>query len=448
MKLQLEDDYLVFIVDDDKSMRESLNHLLKKAGWQVEVFSKGGDLLDRVKHVCPDVILSDVRMPSMSGLELLHELSGVNSVPMVLISAHGDIPIAVQAMQKGAYSFIEKPFDPHRLLAALRNGAKQHRQSLETSRLRERLASLSGLDRIFLGETDIVKNLREEILDLSASNSSVLLLGETGTGKELVAHALHDLSLTAGKPFVALNCATLNSKNFEESMFGVFNGAKGIFAKADGGSLFLDEVAAMPLELQVKFLRVIEAQEFMRVGGDEPTKVNIRVICATNEDLDDAVKQGKFRKDLLFRINNMVLKLPPLSERKEDISLLFSHFLSQQAEVYEIEVPILCTEDIAALLAHDWQGNVRELRHVAERRVLAARRGRGSVAEAIAHDNETDEVPENLRGAVAAFEKQLIGQAIKNHQGKMDAVAEALGIGRRTLNEKIVKLGLKKEELL
>ncbi len=440
--------YLVFIVDDDKSMRDSLRTLLERAGWQVESFSKGEDILSRLKIVCPDVILSDVRMPNMSGLDLLDNIKGTLSPPIVLISAHGDIPMAVQAMQNGAYSFIEKPFDPHRLLAALRNGARQHRQSLETARLRDRLRSLSGLDRILLGQTNAIKELREEIIDLSDMKSPIMLLGETGTGKGLVARALHDLGTNSGGPFIAINCATIPLDNFEQYMFGSVNGARGVLSKADGGTLFLDELAAMPLQMQAKFLRIIETNEFCMVGTSEAKKVDLRIISATNENLDNLVAQGLFRKDLLYRLNNIMLTLPPLRERKNDIPLLFAHFLEQQSSIFEIVPPTLSAKDIAALLSHDWQGNVRELRHVAERFVMAARRGKFSLADAIKRDNGTDEVPENLRGAVAAFERQLIAQAIKTHQGRMDAVAEALGIGRRTLNEKIVKLGLKKEELL
>lgn len=439
---------LVFVVDDDKSMRHSLKTLLEKSGWQVEVFSRGEDVLTRLKDICPDVILSDVRMPTMSGLELLENLKSDLSPPIVLISAHGDIPIAVQAMQHGAYSFIEKPFDPHRLLAALRNGARQHRQALETARLRARLSSLSGLDRILLGESSNIKSLREEIFDLSASYSPVMLLGETGTGKSLVARALHDLGARAGEPFIVMNCATISIEHFESHMFGVKGKSRGAFLLADGGSLFLDELGTMPPKIQAKFLRVIETQEFYMLNDEKPTKVNVRVISASNEDLQQNVENDSFRRDLFYRLNNVVLKLPPLRDRKDDAILLFEHFLAQQAEIYEIEVPKLNAEDMAALLSHDWAGNVRELRHVAERRVLAARRGRGSVAQAIARNGEPDEVPETLREAVAVFEKQLIAQAIKTHKGRMDAVAEALGIGRRTLNEKIVKLGLKKDELL
>ncbi|MCF6301861.1 MAG: sigma-54 dependent transcriptional regulator [Devosiaceae bacterium] len=446
----------VLIVDDDREMRESLIHLLQRAGWQVDAARRGQDAIELLGKLSaggsgPDVILSDVRMPGMSGLELLEKLKceklTLPEPPIVLISAHGDIPMAVKAMQFGAYSFIEKPFEPTRLLRVLKNAANLHQKNLLNERLRARLFDLSGLDRILLGKSEVITSLRESILDLCDVDAPVMLLGETGTGKDLVARALHDLGPRAGGPFVAVNCATIPLERFEASMFGTVGGARGIFVNADGGTLFLDEVGTAPIELQAKLLRAIETQEFTMLGADAPTRVNIRVVSASNERLEHAVEEGRFRQDLFFRLNNVVLSQPPLRERREDILLLYSHFSSQQAELYEILVPETNAEDIAALMSHDWPGNVRELRHVAERRVLAARRGRGSVAEAIQREGEADEVPETLREAVAAFEKQLIGQAIKAHEGRMDVAAEALGIGRRTLNEKIVKLGLRKEEL-
>jgi len=448
MKHQKGNGFRVIVVDDDREMRNSLSHLLTRANWQVEALWRGEDVAGRLKQFQPDVVLSDVRMPGLSGLDLLASLGSANVPPIVLISAHGDIPTAVKAMQDGAYSFLEKPFDPHRLLTVLRHAAQQFRQQMETGRLKARLANLSGLDRILLGECPSIVALRQEVFDLADSEAPVMVQGETGTGKELVARALHDLSAHAGGPFVAINCAAIPLEHFEASMFGTAGGVRGTLASADTGTLFLDEIGACPLPLQAKLLRAIETQEFTMLGAASATKVKMRLVSASNEHLDTAISQGRFRQDLFFRLNTLELTLPALRERREDIPLLYAHFLSQQAELYEIEAPEPGAEDIAALMSHDWPGNVRELRHVAERRILAARRGAGSVAEAIRRDDDMDEVPETLRLAIAAFEKQLISQAIRTHLGRMDAVAEALGIGRRTLNEKIVKLGLNKAELL
>ncbi|WP_071673834.1 sigma-54-dependent transcriptional regulator [Nioella nitratireducens] len=438
----------VLVVDDDKSMRASLVDLLEAAGWRTEALPRATQVVDLLPRLQPDVILSDVRMPGLSGLDLLAALDRSFAPPLVLISAHGDIPMAVQAIQDGAYSFVEKPYDPRRLLSILRHAAEQNRMAKGTERLKARLARLSGLDRVLLGSTPDLAAIRQEVLDLADTPAPVLLQGETGTGKEVVARALHDLGPRADRPFLALNGAAIAEASFESEMFGVKGEATGKLIAANGGTLFLDEICACPLPVQAKLLRVIEDKQVTPIGATTPVALDIRVISASNEDADQAVSEGRLRQDLLFRLNTVVLTLPPLRARRDDLVLLFTHFLGVYGRIYEVAVPDLSHDDVSALLAHDWPGNVRELRNAAERRVLAARRGRGSVADAIRADQAPEDVPETLREAVAVFERELIGKAIRAHEGRMDAVAEALGIGRRTLNEKIVKLGLDKEALL
>lgn len=444
----MPDTFRVMIVDDDTEMRQSLAVLLERSGWSVDTVAGAQIALSRLEATVPDVILSDVRMPGMSGLELLGELSKRPAPPLVLISAHGDIPMAVDAIQNGAYSFLEKPFEPRRLLTVLRHAAEQHRLSDMTKRMREQLVSLSGLDRVLLGSDLRVAELKTEAVDLAVSDAPVLITGETGTGKELVARALHRLGPRRDKEFVAVNCATLDPDRVEEQVFGTADTLLGSFRKADGGTLFLDEVAACPMEVQVKLLRALETGVIQPVGTDDDVQTDVRIVAATNEDLSPLVETGAFRADFLFRLNTFELNLPRLIDRGDDIVMLYEHFVAQLCETYEISPIESTAEDAAALLAHSWPGNVRELRHVAERRVLAARRGGGSVAEALRTDDPIDDVPATLREAVARFEKALISQAISNHGGRMDAVAEALGIGRRTLNDKIVKLGLEKSKLL
>ncbi len=439
--------FSILVIDDDRSMRQSLAELLEAAGWQVTTVARASAGLERLDALRPDVILSDVRMPGMSGLELLDVLPP-EAPPLVLISAHGDIPMAVKAMQDGAYSFVEKPYEPRRLLAILRHAAEQHRMQQSNARLKARLFELSGLDRVLLGQSAPVVQLRQDILDLADTGTAVLIIGETGTGKELAARALHDLGPNADAPFLALNCAALSAGTFEAEMFGVAGGPGGRLLAASGGTLFLDEICSCPLDVQAKLLRVIEDKQILPVGGQMPVPVNFRVVTATNEDVDLAVTEGRLRKDLLFRLNTMVLTLPPLRQRRDDLTLLTTYFLEKFAMLYETAVPEITQDDLAVLLAHEWPGNVRELRSICERRVLAARRGGGSMASAIRIDQHPDDVPDTLREAVAAFERELIGKAIKAHEGRMDAAAEALGIGRRTLNEKIVKLGLDKSALL
>lgn len=439
--------FRILVVDDDSGMRQSLVDLLEAADWRVDALPRATQVADHLKNALPDVILSDIRMPQMTGMELLQSL-GPDAPPMVLISAHGDIPMAVEAMQSGAYSFLEKPYEPRRLLTVLKHAAEQSRMRKDNTRLKERLYRLSGLDRILLGRTDDVAALRDDILDFADTDTAVLIEGETGTGKELVAQALHDLGAKPDAAFLALNCAALAPDRFEAEMFGVAGQSDGRLVTASGGTLFLDEICACPLEVQAKLLRVIEDKQVFPVGASAPVPVDFRVLSATNQDVQKAVADGRLRQDLLFRINTLVLTVPPLRHRQDDLMVLATHFLEEFARLYEIDSPQISREDLAAMLTHNWPGNVRELRHVCERRILAARRGRGSIAAALQGSEPSDDLPGTLREAVAALEREMIAKAIQTHAGRMDAAAEALGIGRRTLNEKIVKLGLDKEALL
>lgn len=438
----------IIIVEDDREMRHSLEHLLGRSGWEVNAFSDAKAALMRIGKLEPDVILSDVRMPGMTGLELLATLDKEVAPPLVLISAHGDISMAVQAMRDGAYSFLEKPFDPRQLLRVLRHAAETFRLLSTTKRLRSQLSALSGIDRVLLGNSQAMVALRDMVFEIAETEHSVLIQGETGTGKELIARALHSMGKRRDQIFISVNCANIPAKTVEQQMFGTADGQRGFFRKAEGGTIFLDEVAAFAPEAQAKLLRVLETGEMTPAGSDDVIKADVRIIAASNEILEEKVNSGSFRADFLYRLNTFQIDLPALKTRGEDVIMIFQHFIAQVAETYEIEPPELTAADTAMLLSYDWPGNIRELRHVAERRVLAARRGGGSIAAALRVEDADLEIPETLREAIAGFECTLICNAIKAHGGKMDAVAEALGIGRRTLNDKIVKLGIDKDLLL
>lgn len=438
----------VLVVDDDRDMRVSLAHLLDSAGYDVVLAKSGQEGLDAIAKTAPDVILSDVRMPEMDGLEFQVKAREISHVPVVLISAHGDIPMAVGALQNGAYSFVEKPFEPRRLLGILKNAIRMKRLEDSTILLQNRLAELTDLERILVGNSSQIATVRDLIFDFARSKANVLIIGETGTGKELVARALHDLGSASAAPFVPINCAAIPPERFEETVFGTSDDLRGLMSQADGGTLFLDELTSMPFETQAKFLRAIETKQYQRVGEANVQQVELRVISAASNQILQPGADQTFREDLLFRLNTLVIELPSLADRGEDVLLLFRHYTQRLSQLYELPMPRLTNDDISALMSHDWPGNVRELQNVAERRVLSERRGGGSVRLAIERQASQKPFPGTLREAVAAFERELITRAMQDENGRMDDVAASLGIGRRTLNEKIVKLGLDKETIL
>lgn len=427
--------YRVLIIDDDRLMRNSLVDLIEASGWVAKPLARASDAARWITQFQPDVILSDVRMPEMTGLELLKSVE--NAPPIVLISAHGDIPTAVEAMNHGAYSFVEKPYDPKRLLLILRHAAEQQQMRQSNERLKDRLQQLSGLDRMLLGQTPEMTRLRDTIAMVAVSRASVLIQGETGTGKDLVARAIHDLSSRCDGPFIVINAAQITAENLPN-----------VARNAVGGTLFLDEICACPPDLQPVLLRLIEAGEILEAGQGTPEQIDLRIVAATNEDPATAVTEGRLRQDLLFRLSGFALHLPSLRARPDDVALLAVRFLQDFATLYETSAPDLSDADVSALIAHDWPGNVRELKQVAERCVMMAKQGLGSMLDALSGAALDPADRPGLREAVAAFERQMISKAIKAHAGRMDDTAEALGIGRRTLNEKIVKLGLDKDALL
>lgn len=422
----------VLIIDDDQMMRNSLVDLVTAAGWTAKALARATEAARWITQFQPDVILSDLRMPEMSGIDLLHSLDG--GPPVVLISAHGDIPMAVEAMSAGAYSFVEKPYDPKRLLLILTHASEQHQMRQSNHRLKERLQQLSGLDRVLLGQTPEIVELRKTIAMVAQSPMPVLLRGETGTGKDLVARALHDTSARCDGPYVAVNAAQISVAQLPIVAQG-----------ASGGTLFLDEICACPLDVQPALLRLIEAQEVLPTDAAIPEKVDLRIVSATNEDTAQAIKDGRLRQDLMFRLEGFALNMPALRARLDDVPMLAEKFMQDAGPGLALE---FSKDDVAALLAHDWPGNVRELRHVVERFVFLTRMGAGKVSEAISGEAEHATHRPGLREAVAAFERQMISRAIQEHEGRMDDTAGALGIGRRTLNEKIVKLGLDKDALI
>jgi len=389
----------------------------------------------------PGVLISDVRMPGTDGLQLLGKVVECDrDLPVIMITGHGDVPMAVQAIQQGAYDFIEKPFTPERLLDVVRRALEKRRLVCENRALRQQFGLKDGIAAQLLGVSRPMERLRRQILDLAGTSVNVLIRGETGSGKERVARCLHDFSERADKPFVALNCAAIPEHLFESELFGhesgAFTGAQskriGRIEHADGGTLFLDEVESLPLAQQVKLLRVLQEKTLERLGSNRSIRVDLRVISAVKPDLLDEVRAGRFREDLLYRLNVATLQIPPLRERREDISLLFEHFAAQAAQRHGRSLEPLTPAELANLLGHDWPGNVRELINAAERHALGLS---GSTQE---------DAEQSLAQQMEAFEAQCLHNALLRCRGSILQAMELLQLPRRTLNEKMQRHGLQR----
>ncbi|MEO0637916.1 MAG: sigma-54 dependent transcriptional regulator [Pseudomonadota bacterium] len=439
----------VLVVDDDREMQHSLDHLLSSAGASVETSGDARKAIDRLSEEPFDVLLCDVRMPGYGGLEVVRDHAENLATPIVLMSAHGDVQMAVDALQAGAYSFIEKPFEPRRLLKIISNASDKVALSRAAERLRERLADATGLTKTLRGASAPMVSLREQLLELADSDLPLLLVGETGTGKELAARAVHQASRRGEHQLIALHGAALAASVFETTLFGTKeNPDSGLLAQADGGTLFVDELSSLSNDMQIKLLRVLETGEYLPVGGTETRSSDMRIISACQQEVEPLVASGHLRADLMYRLTGATLRLPPLADRGADVFDLFEQFVSGFAARYESDPPVLGNGDVNALMSHDWPGNVRELRNLAERFVLASRTRAVSVRDVLHGVDVHSGSSLKLREATAEFERQMIGRALRDHEGRMDEVAEALGIGRRTLNEKIVKLGLDKAQYL
>ncbi|UZE10746.1 sigma-54-dependent transcriptional regulator [Pseudomonas sp. B21-053] len=434
----------VIVVDDESSIRSAVEQWLSLSGFDVQLFSRADECLAQLPAHFPGVILSDVRMPGMTGLELLAEVQRRDAdLPVILLTGHGDVPMAVEAMRDGAYDFLEKPFSPETLLGSLRRALEKRRLVLENRALHVQADNRAKLDATLLGVSRGLQTLRRQVLDLATLPVNVLIRGETGSGKELVARCLHDFGPRADKPFVALNCAAIPEQLFEAELFGhesgAFTGASGKrigkLEYADGGTLFLDEIESMPLAQQVKLLRVLQEQKLERLGSNQSIRVDLRIIAATKPDLLDEARAGRFREDLAYRLNVAELRLPPLRERREDIPLLFETFAQNAAERLGRTFPPLSGPQLSHLLSHDWPGNVRELANVAERQVL----GLGEPEPAAIDPGQS------LAAQQEAFEAHCLRAALNRHKGDVKAVLEELQLPRRTFNEKLQRHGLTRE---
>lgn len=447
---------LVLLVDDEAMVRRSTEKWLQMAGFDVIGCDGAAQALTHVSEVFPGVVVSDVKMPEKDGLELMEEiLDVVPGLPVVLVTGHGDVDMAIGAMRKGAYDFIEKPFNPERLVETIQRACEKRRLMLENLRLQQHLSSASGIDSRLIGISPAIQRLKQEIITLGELDTNVIIYGETGTGKELVAQSLHQFSHRQKGHFVPINCGAIPESLIESELFGheagAFTGAAkrriGKFEYANGGTLFLDEIESMPLHLQIKLLRALQEGVIERLGGNEPIEVDLRVIAAAKTDLRE---DESFREDLFYRLNVSQLYIPPLRDRSEDVPLLFEHYVRMTSEDHQCEKRILPENDIRTLQSYQWPGNVRELKNIAMRYALDKR---VSVSDILFPDDKSlqgsflnTDLNQPLSIQVAAFEAEVIRHALESEQGNIKAVMELLDLPRRTLNQKMAKYGISRND--
>jgi two-component system C4-dicarboxylate transport response regulator DctD len=438
----------IIFIDDDRHIRNSCIQTLELAGFQVHGFEQAEAALPLLSRDFPGVVVSDVRMPGMDGMNFLERAQQVDpDLPVILITGHGDIALAVQAMRAGAYDFIEKPFPAERLAETVNRACDKRRLTRENRALRAELETQSAPGPRIIGRTPAMQRLRATVAQIADTDADVLVLGETGTGKELVARSLHEHSRRRARNFAAVNCGAVAEGLLESELFGheagAFTGAKGRrigrIEHADGGTLFLDEIESMSPAAQVHLLRVLQERSIERLGSNKPIPLDLRVVAATKVDLREA---PDFRDDLYYRLNVVSITIPPLRERREDIPLLFHHFLLIAGPRYGREAPTPRADQMRALLAHNWPGNVRELRNLAERYVLLGE-SVGYEIERLLHDGEAHH-GFSLAEQVEMFERSIIEQELATQKGSIKQTMEVLALPRKTLYDKMRKYGLDK----
>jgi two-component system C4-dicarboxylate transport response regulator DctD len=433
----------VFFVDDEEPLRIAGQQTLELADIDCVCFDRAEEALEQIDPDFAGVIVTDLRMPGMGGGALLHAILQKDpQIPVILVTGHGDIDLAVSMMRDGAYDFIEKPYAPERLVDAVRRALSMRRLTLENRRLLSQVRSpLTAQDRL-RGFSVTMDRMRKQIKEVAATEANVLIVGETGTGKGLAAQALHSGSTRADKPFVTINCAALPADGIESELFGHEAGAHatavrariGRFEHARGGTLFLDEIDSLPVAMQGKLLHAVENRLINRLGSHDPIPLDVRFVAASKTNLEDDVAVGTFRGDLLYRLNVVTLRMPTLAARREDVPVLFLTFVGQIADRYDLAAPHVPGATLDAIAARDWPGNARELRNAAERFVLGLPEGQDDEAVPSA----------SLSNRMADHERALIAASLTAHQGSLKDTYEALGISRKALYEKMVRHGLER----
>jgi len=458
----------ILLIDNEEGLCRMMEAVLLDSGYAVKAYTRSFEAVEEFRPGDWDLVVSDIKMPGMDGLEVLQRIKAKDAtIPVIMITAYATVETSIQALRRGAYDMLTKPFEPEELLYRVKN-ALNHTQLLEENReLREELVGKFRFDSI-IGSSGGLQVLLERVGKIAIRDTSVLVTGESGTGKELIAQAIHYNSPRKDKKFVAINCGALPETLLESELFGykkgAFTGAKenrqGLLDAADGGTLFLDEAGNLPMNVQKTLLRFLQEQEFIRIGDTVPTKVDVRIISATNSDLKDAVKSGAFREDLYYRLNVVNIHLPPLRERREDIPLLVAHFVSLQNKKFGTHCRGLDPQALDAACRHDWPGNIRQLKNALEACVamegdeyvtlatlgqfieLPERVGHIELGEAEAESGEEGE----YSLALSKFETDYLKTLLRKHRGNIEAAAREAGMNMATIYRKVKRYGIRKED--
>ena len=438
----------IAIVDDEKDMRQSISQWLALSGYDTETFASAEEALGSVGSDYPGIVISDIKMPGMDGIQLLRKLMGSDSaLPVIMITGHGDVPMAVEAMRIGAFDFLEKPFNPDRMSDLAKKATNARRLTLDNRALRRELGDGTQMMRKLIGSSPAMERLREDILDLGQADGHVLIDGETGTGKTLVAHALHAVGSRAGKKFVLISCAAMDEDTLIRRLFGPMmpeDNRLPAVEEARGGTLVLEDIEALSDTAQARLLTMI---------NDQGTPPETRIVAICNLQDEGRTCEDALRPDLYYRLAALKITAPPLRNRGEDIPTLFTALADQFADEYGCDAPQVSAQEAAQLLQAPWPGNVRQLINLAERAVLQSRRGTGTIASLLMSDHDemqpvmtTEGKP--LKEYVEAFERMLIDNTMRRHRGSIASVMDELCLPRRTLNEKMAKYGLQRSDYL
>ena len=447
----------ILIADDEQGIRRMINLLLEEEGYEVKAVENGKEAVDAILQFRPDLVLLDQQMPVMTGVEALEKIKSLNpNQTVIFVTAFGSISLAVDAVKKGAYDFIEKPFDNDKLILTVNRAIEHSRMKNEISVLQKRL---SAAKQTIVGESPALKQMLAQIYKVAKTDVTVLVFGESGTGKELVAKTLHENSLRSEKSFVAVNCGAIPVSLMESELFGhekgAFTDAKesraGIFEQANGGTLFLDEIGELPMDAQVKLLRVLEDRTVTRIGSKKAIPIDVRIVAATNRNLEEEVLKGRFRLDLFYRLNVFIVQIPPLRERKEDIPLLVDFFINKYNHLLNVKIRSISKEAMDYIQEYDWPGNVRDLENAVQSAMILSSGG----------FIDSEQLPLRVKGypqgipltindmaengfkeVNAQVERELIAEALKKNNYNRTLTASALNISRKTLFNKMKRYGL------